>query len=152
MATAAQAPGFSPEVFARFWAAPDPERVPNALTEDIVGYWPGRRQPVRGRESYTKCIVHLLQLIPDFQAEVLEHAREGHLYFIRWRASGTGAKGRFELSGIDRVRVRDGLVAENVIMFDTQDFQERVGYDVPWRSDGRAHGAPEAVEPATTDA
>ena len=33
---AAQRAGFSPEVFARFWAAPNPEAVPDALTEDVV--------------------------------------------------------------------------------------------------------------------
>jgi hypothetical protein len=44
----------------------------------------------------------------------------------------TGGHGPFELTGIDRVRVRDGLVAENVIVFDTAAFQARAGKPVPW--------------------
>jgi SnoaL-like domain len=129
--------GFTPEVFARFWADPDPELVPAALTEDVVGYWPGRQEPVRGRADYSKCIADLLVLVPDFRAEVLEHARTGDLVFIRWCARRTGSNGSFELTGIDRVRVRDGLVAENVIVFDTEEFRERVGHDVPWRDRSR---------------
>jgi hypothetical protein len=31
------------------------------------------------------------------------------------------------LSGIDRIRVREGLVAENVIVLDTAEFEQRVG-------------------------
>ena len=44
-----------------------------------------------------------------------------------------GLNGRFELSGIDPVRLADGLVAENVIVFDTARFREVVGRDAPWR-------------------
>ena len=132
MTAAAVGAGFSPEVFARFWAAPNLEVVPDALTEDVVGHWPGRREPVRGRDEYTKCIADLLRAVPDFHGEVLEHASSGDLFFVRWRMVGTGATGPFELTGIDRVRVRDGRVAENVIVFDTAEFRERVGYDVPW--------------------
>src|SRR5918992_5075491 len=101
-----QATGFTPEVFARFWAKPDPELVPGALTENVVGHWPGRREPIRGRADYTACIADLVGLVPDFHGEVLEHAQNGDLYFIRWVMCGTGAHGPFELSGIDRVRVR----------------------------------------------
>jgi hypothetical protein len=42
------------------------------------------------------------------------------------------ADGPFELSGIDRVRTRDGLVAENWIAFNTAEFKARSGEDVPW--------------------
>lgn len=45
-------------------------------------------------------------------------------------ARGSGAKGPFEINGIDRVRVRDGLVAENIIRFDRAEFMAAVGGDV----------------------
>ena len=136
-ATTTSAPsGFSPEAFARFWANPNPAEVPAALTEEVVGYWPGRHAPVYGREAYTKCIADLLALIPDFHGELLEHATANDLYFIRWLAFGTGTDGPFHISGVDRVRVRDGLVAENVILFDTGAFRELTGHDVPWRDAG----------------
>jgi hypothetical protein len=35
--------------------------------------------------------------------------------------------GRFELRGIDRIRVRDGRVAENVIVFGTAQFEQLTG-------------------------
>jgi hypothetical protein len=133
--------GFSPEVFARFWADPNPAEVPAALTEDVVGYWPGRRAPVYGRAAYTKCIADLLALIPDFRGELLEHAAANDLFFIRWLAFGTGIKGPFDLRGIDRVRVRDGVVAENVIFFDTGEFREVTGHEVPWRDAGPVRAA-----------
>jgi hypothetical protein len=43
----------------------------------------------------------------------------------------TGERGPFELTGIDRVRVRGGKVAENMIVFDTAAFQQRSGLPVP---------------------
>jgi hypothetical protein len=40
---------------------------------------------------------------------------------------GTGARGPFELVGMDRTRVRDGLVCENYVFFDLAQFEELVG-------------------------
>jgi Pentapeptide repeats (8 copies) len=51
-------------------------------------------------------------MIPDIRLEVLESAVDGDLLFIRWRGRGTGRKGPFEMGGIDRIRLRDGRVAE----------------------------------------
>jgi len=39
----------------------------------------------------------------------------------------TGANGPFELDGIDRPRVRDGLVCRNYVFFDSAQFQQLVG-------------------------
>lgn len=107
--------GWSVESFAAFWTRPDPALVPRALTPDVAGYWPGSAEPVRGVEQYTQRIADLLALVPDFRLEVAEHAASGDCVFIRWIARGTTEDGRFEFSGVDRVRTRDGLVAENMI-------------------------------------
>jgi hypothetical protein len=40
--------------------------------------------------------------------------------------------GPFELTGIDRVRTRDGLVAENMIVFDRAAFKAQSGKEIPW--------------------
>ena len=48
------APKFSAELFAAFWAAPDLSRGLNILADDIIGYWPGDPEPVRGIEAYTQ--------------------------------------------------------------------------------------------------
>jgi hypothetical protein len=47
-------PEWSVEMFAQFWSNPDPALVPAALTEDVVGHWPGVDEPVRGRDEYTR--------------------------------------------------------------------------------------------------
>jgi hypothetical protein len=120
---------WSVERFERFWANPDAALVPASLTEDVVGYWAGRAAPVRGREAYTDCIAALLETLPGLYVAVAEHASSGEFTFIRWIMH---ADGPFELSGIDRVRTRDGLVAENRVVFDTAEFKAQSGKDIPW--------------------
>ena len=130
--TTVEPPAWSVEMFAAFWANPDPALVPAILTEDVVGYWPGLDEPVRGREDYTRCIAAAVEALPDMHMEVLEHARNGDFTFVRWILRATGEQGPFELTGIDRVRTRGPHVAENVIEFDTAAFERRSGLRVPW--------------------
>jgi hypothetical protein len=123
---------WSLEGFQAFWSHPDPGLVPAVLTEDVVGHWAGRDEPVRGRDDYTRCIAALVEALPDIRLEVGEHAQSGEFFFIRWIMRATGEHGPFELTGIDRLRLRDGIVAENVIVFDTAAFEARSGKPVPW--------------------
>jgi hypothetical protein len=51
---------------------------------------------------------------------------DGEFGFSRWVMHATGANGPFELVGMDRTRVRDGLVRENYIFFDHVRFQALV--------------------------
>jgi hypothetical protein len=125
-------PAWSVEMFAGFWSNPDPALVPPVLTEDVVGHWPGRDEAVRGRDNYTRCIAAIVEALPGMRLEVAEHARSGDLVFIRWLLHATGEHGPFELTGMDRVRVRGPRVAENVIVFDTAAFESRSGRRVPW--------------------
>lgn len=90
------------------------------------------RRPVHGREHYTRCIAALVDALPDVRVCVAEHAqRRSEFTFIRWIMHVTGVHGPFEISGIDRVRVRDGQVAENIVLLDTAAFEERSGLPVP---------------------
>src|SRR4051812_37038659 len=132
MSTYTTQQGFSVETFARFWADPDPALVPAAVTTDVVGYWPGAAEPARGPAEYTRRIAEVLDLLPDLHLEVAEHAENGPFVFVRWIARATGRDGEIEFSGIDRIRLRDGLVAENVIVFDTGRLTELVGRPLPW--------------------
>ena len=116
------------------WAKPSPAgamaRVPLIATPDIVGYWPRTTHPVRGPRQYAQRIAELLTFIPDFHAELAEHATNGDVIFIRWIARGTGPQGRFEAVGADRLIVPNGYVAENLILSDHPIFAalaERVG-------------------------
>jgi hypothetical protein len=118
------APRFSAEMFAAYWAAPSKTRGFEILADDIVGYWPGDPEPVRGIEAYTQKIVDLLNAAPDLQLEVVDSATvpgaaEGEeLVFLHYIGHGTGPDGPVEIRGIDRVRTRDGIVVENVIRYE----------------------------------
>jgi hypothetical protein len=116
-------PGWSVEHFARFWAAPDPALVPPMLTDDVVGYWPGGHV-VRGVQEYTESLAEVLRQIPGIRLEVAEHATNGEFTFVRWIMHASGAAGPFQMTGIDRIRLRQGRVAENVIRFDRAELEE----------------------------
>src|SRR3954468_7928707 len=101
--------------FARFWAAPDASLVVGQMfTPDVVGDWPGDSESVRGLAAYRARVASLLEQIPDLRLEVAEHASNGPYLFIRWIARGTGPEGAFEIIGIDRIRIENGRVAENI--------------------------------------
>ncbi len=127
--------GWSVETFERFWSKPDPALVPIALTDDIVGHWAGRAEPVRGKDAYTGCIAALVAGLPGMYLTVAEHASNGEFTFIRWVMHATGEHGPFEFTGIDRVRTREeGLVAENRIVCDPAAFKALAGKELPWIS------------------
>jgi hypothetical protein len=132
----AHQPGWSVDMFAQFWANPDPALVPAVLTADVVGHWPGRDEPVRGRAEYTRCIAAIVEALPGMHMEVAEHARHGDYIFVRWILYATGKHGTFEMTGMDRIKVRGGQVAENMIVFDTAAFEARSGISVPWGRGG----------------
>ncbi len=120
--------GWTTELFAEFWKQPDPKWVPSIITHDVVGYWPGGRL-VRGKADYVQALEEPFTLLPDLWLDVKEHAMtaDGEFGFSRWVMPATGAHGPFELVGVDRARVRDGLVCENYVFFDLPEFQQLVG-------------------------
>lgn len=61
----------------------------------------------------------LLTSLPDLRLEIHEQAMSGEFGFSRWTMHATGAAGPFAMTGMDRTRVRGGLVCENYIFFDT---------------------------------
>jgi hypothetical protein len=122
--TTAPAQRFSPEFFAAFWAAPSMSHSMDILADDIVGYWPGDNEPVRGLEAYTQKIADILAAAPDLKLDLVDSAtcagaEEGEeLFFLHYVGQATGPDGPFEIRGLDRVRTRDGIVVENVIRYD----------------------------------
>lgn len=121
-------PGWSVERFAEFWSAPSAQDVPPLVTEDVVGLWPGDDRVV-GVQAYTQALADLLALLPDMRLRVAEHASNGDVVFVRWILRATGREGPFEVSGIDRIRLRDGRVAENIIRFDAAHLRRLAGLD-----------------------
>lgn len=117
---------FSVDHWAAFWASPHPELAGRIVTPDVVGYWPGDAEPIHGVTQYKRRIASVLAQVPDLRLEVAEHARNGDILFIRWIARGSGPDGPFDLSGVDRVRLRDGLVTEHRIYYDPALFDQAI--------------------------
>lgn len=115
---------FSAQVWAAFWAAPSLTDGTDVLADDIVGYWPGEPEPVRGIEAYTAKIADLLHAYPDLRLELVDSATvpgdsdDEELVFLHYIGSATAAGHPVTVRGIDRVRTRDGVVVENVIRYD----------------------------------
>ena len=124
---------FSAQMWAAFWAAPDPVGGKDILADDIVGYWPGEDEPVRGLEAYTGKITQLLQTYPDLRLELIDSATVSggvqgeELVFLHYVGRATGAAGPFQIRGVDRVRTRDGIVVENVIRYDPAELPGAAG-------------------------
>ena len=68
------------EDWGKTWRNPNKERVlarvPAVAMPDIAGYWPQTTRPVRGPQEYAKRIIDLLDFIPDFSAEPIEHVAQ----------------------------------------------------------------------------
>src|ERR1044072_3836548 len=108
---------FTVDTFAAFWADPTNGGPPDELADDIVGHWPGHTEPIVGKENYVGALGRLFSVVPDLTLAVAEHAENGEYLFIRWIATGTGANGTFEHSGVDRIKAVDGKGVENFISF-----------------------------------
>jgi ketosteroid isomerase-like protein len=119
--------GFTAETFARFWAKPDLSTLSDDLDDDVVGYWPGEDEPVRGRDEYVGALSELLARLPDLTLSVAESADNGEYIFIRWVAHATGIDGPIEQTGVDRIKVENGKVVENRIFFDRAQFERKLG-------------------------
>jgi hypothetical protein len=93
----------------------------------VIGYWPGTDEPVRGRDEYVGALRELLARVPDLTLTVAGSADNGEHLFIRWVAHATGANGRIEQTGVDRIKVVGGRVVENRIFFDRAQFERKLG-------------------------
>ncbi|MFV9632177.1 nuclear transport factor 2 family protein [Mycobacterium neumannii] len=120
-------PKFSADMWAAFWAAPNPSLIQDILADDIVGYWQGDPTPVRGREAYVGKIAELVAAIRDLRLRLIDSATVPgsvpgeQLVFLHYTGHGTGPDGPLLIRGLDRVRTRDGIVVENVIRYDRVD-------------------------------
>jgi hypothetical protein len=118
--------GWTPELFAEFWSAPDPGYLRAMVTDDVVGHWPGAADAV-GAVAYIRALVELIEALPDLTLDVLGGAMNGDRGFVQWRMRATGAHGPFELTGADCIYLREGRVCENFINFDSAEFRRRSG-------------------------
>ena len=131
--TTTQQPTFSVDVFAAFWGNPDPSVLsPELFTDDVAGHWPGADEPVVGYTDYAGRIEQILEVLPGMRLNVIESADNGEYIFVQWMLLAEGEHGPFSVPGVDRIEVRDGKVASNLIVFDTEELERKSGRKLPW--------------------
>jgi len=108
------------EVARRFieaWTAPDVDRFISLLAEDVV-----LRQPVTpkvvGRAAARDEFTRLLRWLPDIHGVVDHWSASGANLLIAWRLCFSIAGKALAIPIVDRIVVRDGLIAEREAYFD----------------------------------
>ncbi|MEV6139448.1 nuclear transport factor 2 family protein [Nocardia sp. NPDC051990] len=109
--------GFIPG-YEAFWAAPDPDLVPQIGTEDLRSTWVGQPAEIVGISAYQEHIRAMTKLIPGLKVEVVDFLAEDDTVFIEFVATGTVGGQPVRFKGLDRFRFRDGRVCDGVTMYD----------------------------------
>ncbi|MFF4413471.1 nuclear transport factor 2 family protein [Streptosporangium sp. NPDC001559] len=105
--------------WATFWAAPDPEQVHTLSAPDIVLRYPGRPEPLNGLDAWKAQVASIVERFPDVRLSVTHHATDGDLCFISWQATATAGGKAIFWEGIDRMLLKDGVVIDSMVAFDT---------------------------------
>lgn len=108
------------EVARRFneaWASPDVDRFVSLLAEDVV-----LRQPVTpkvvGRAAARDEFTRLLRWLPDIHGVVDHWSASGANLLVAWHLCFSIAGKKLAIPIVDRIVVRDGLIAEREAYFD----------------------------------
>jgi hypothetical protein len=114
------------ERFARWWAAPDPDRLGDLLTDDvrlIQPLAPDTSTLADGKRAFKR----LFRFLPDLRGEVHDSAVDGNLVFIHFTLSATYGGSRLSWDAVDRFVLRDdGLALERVSFFDSEPLAARM--------------------------
>ncbi|MFI5841939.1 nuclear transport factor 2 family protein [Catenuloplanes sp. NPDC051500] len=113
--------------WAAFWDAPDPARVDDLAAPGIELTYPGLPEPVRGIEAWRARVTSIVDRFPDVRLTVTAHATAGDLCFVSWRGTATAAGHPLTWEGIDRMRLKNGLVTDSLVAFDTAGLRPAVG-------------------------
>jgi ketosteroid isomerase-like protein len=111
--------------FAGIWAAPSVQDLGALMHSEIVMLQP-ILPPIRGREDGMSEFSKLLKWLPDLRGVVDERAAAGNRLMIAWRLQFTLGQQPFELRLVDRIVVKDGLIAEREAYYDSLAFAAAV--------------------------
>ncbi|MEX2193955.1 MAG: nuclear transport factor 2 family protein [Thermoleophilaceae bacterium] len=139
------------ERFVSFWRAPDPALIPSLVHPDVRARFVGVVDDVVGVEAYRAQIAAALAVAPDLRLEVVGGFSEGERVLIEWHACCSAGGRPVEFEGMDRLVVRDGLVVDARVTYDTgplRDALAAAGAPGTARAPGTA-GAP--AEPAAAE-
>lgn len=103
--------------FEEAWQEPTPDGLAALLTEDVVLIQP-HRPPIRGREAARAEFARLFAWIPGTHSVVWSSRESGDLAFIEHELRFPIGNDLIRLPSVDRITLRNGLVAERVVYFD----------------------------------
>jgi len=104
--------------FADAWAAPTVDGLV-ALTQPDATFIQPLASTARGRDRLTNVLDELLSTIPDLRGELLSWAAaDAETVFIELRLSGTFGRRPIEWVTVDKIVLRDGLIASRTANFD----------------------------------
>ncbi len=133
--------GDKPETVVRKYyekaAQGDEKAIDELLSEDFVLYSPVSEEPLRGIGAYKDMIAAFLAATPEMKVKVEDLTVEGDTVITRWSARfkhtgqfeghpPTGKTG--DVSGSDRIRVRDGKIVEIHNNVDLAGVERKVGF------------------------
>jgi len=104
--------------FADAWAAPTVDGLV-ALAQPDATFSQPLSTTARGHAGLSNFLDELLQTIPDLRGEVVTWAAaDEHTVFVELKLSGTFGRRPIGWTTIDKIVLRDGLIAERVANFD----------------------------------
>jgi ketosteroid isomerase-like protein len=104
--------------FAAAWAARDGEKVLQLWHPDGVLRTPFVGRPVAGAEL-AKLNDLQKEQAPDLVWQLLDWTSRGDVVIIEWQTSRFVRGKRFDFRGVDKFRLRDGKIVEEVVYADT---------------------------------
>lgn len=135
------------------WADHDADRIAAAFTDDAVFDDPALGgQTLLGREGVRRFAAAIFEMTPDFEVVTLDRpsvssARPWVLVPYRMSGTATGpwefldlapTGRRFEVEGVDRWEMRDGLIARYMTFYDALDMSRQLGFLPPHGSRAEA--------------
>lgn len=103
--------------FEQAWKNPTADGLAALLAEDVVLIQP-HLPPIRGRAAAHAEFARLFAWIPGTHSIVRSSRESGDLAFIEHELRFPVGNGTIRLPSVDRIVLRDGLIAERVVYFD----------------------------------
>jgi hypothetical protein len=104
--------------FVDAWARTDSGGFAELWLRDGIFVHPTVASPLRGSEV-PRWSERIKAAMPDFIFQADEWASRGELMFLQWTCTATVGSRSLRWSGVDRFRLRDWRISEEVVYFDT---------------------------------
>ncbi|MBI1408229.1 MAG: DUF4440 domain-containing protein [Caulobacter sp.] len=104
--------------FAAAWAARDGEAFARLWDPEGVLTYPFIDRPLKGSQIAALNAAQNAQA-PDLVWQLLDWTWRGDVVIIEWQSTRAGPSGRFDWRGVDKIRLKDGLIVEETVYSDT---------------------------------